>query len=387
MKRNVLLLSLLTIIFIISYALLTADKNERIREILEDESRYLEISYNQGLDRFHVIAENVYISLQNNKTFVSTFANVQKNGLQETHDALYLQLKDEFVRLQQLGVMGLQIVLPNNVSLLRMHKVDKCEDNLTSVRYSLDYVNKHKTHLHGFEEGRTSHAFRELYPIFNDGEYLGVLEILFSSTRLQDYTMRASNIHTHFIVDKNVFEVNAWKSNLTEPYEQSIEHADYLFSQSDHMQHNRLDNSNKNIITPLRAEIDAGIAKKEVFEVYKKVGEEIKVVTFLPIHRIQDAKVVAYLLSYTSSEKVVQILLRYNMLVVTLLLIAFLIYIVAIVFLSNQRKIHDELKYDLLTKVLNRKYFFYTLQNSLKNSKGEMIRLQSSCVILIFLNV
>ena len=363
MKKNIIVFFLVTFFSFFLYLILSIDRDERISEILEDESRYLNISYKQGLDRFHVIAETVYISLQNDKKFVNIFADVEKDGIDKTHDKMLAYLSDEFGRLQQLGFMGLQVVLPNNVSLLRMHKVDKYGDDLTSARYSIDYVNNHKTHIHGFEEGRTSHAFREIYPIFKDGKYLGIIEVLFSSTKLQDYTMRASDIHTHFIVDKNVFAANAWSSDLVRPYKQSIEHKDYLFSDNDHMKHARLGISSKTIIIPLRKEIDEGVEHGKTFEVYQKVDNEIKIVTFIPVKRIKGAKVVAYLVSYTVSDKILEILNRYNFLVILLVVLSILTYLVVTLIIRDKSRMLNELKYDLLTNVLNRKYFTQHLDN------------------------
>ena len=366
MKKNIAVFLLILSFSSLIYLLLTLDKEERISEVLKEESKYLKISYKQGLDRFHVIAETVYVSLQNDESFIDIFAGANKNGIEKTHDALYKYLGDEFSRLQQLGVMGLQVVLPNNVSLLRMHKVDKYGDDLTSVRYSLDYVNKNKTHIHGFEEGRTSHAFREVYPMFKDGEYLGIVEVLFSSTKLQDYTKRASNIHTHFIVDKNVFESNAWNSVLIKPYKQSIEHENYLFSVNNHTQHKRLDISSRTIIKPLHEEIDAGVKKSKAFEVYTKVDNEIKIVSFVPIRRIKDTKVVAYLVSYTVSDKILVILNRYNFLSMTLFILSLFIYLAVTLMIRDKRRMLKELKYDLLTNILNRRYFTLHLEKTLK---------------------
>lgn len=357
MKKNILLLLLFTFVFGIFYTLLKLDKDERIDELLQDESKYLEISYKQGLDRFHDIAENVYIALQNDTKFINILAGIDTKGIDKTHKALYRHINDEFSRLEQLGVMGLQIVLPNNVSVLRMHKVERYGDDLTPVRYSLNYTNELKTHLHGFEEGRTSHAFRELYPLFKDGKHLGVMEVLFSSTRIQDYTMRASSIHTHFLVNKKVFKTNEWKANITEPYRQSIEHEEYLFSLSDHMQHDRLDKSNKTLITPLREEIDAGVASGKTFGVYKKLDDTVKIVTFLPLKRMKDAKVVAYLVSYTDSNKIYNILYRYNIYLIFLLVLLIIIFAITNKALHVNRTMKLELQYDGLTNVYNRKYF------------------------------
>ncbi|MCD6433484.1 MAG: hypothetical protein J7L21_05520, partial [Sulfurimonas sp.] len=222
-KKCISVFTLFLAVFVAFYFLLKVTKDTHIDELLCEQQKYLEISYKQGLDRFNVIADNVYMSLQNDKEFVRILSGAKEKKLKQVHDALYVHIKDEFHKLQQFGVMGLQIILPNNISLVRMHKPDKYGDNLSKMRYSLQYVNENKVHLSGFEEGRSSHAFREIYPLYNKGIYIGAVEIFFSSTILQDYTMRTSSIHTHFIVNKNVFKTTAWKSKIAEPYMRSIE--------------------------------------------------------------------------------------------------------------------------------------------------------------------
>jgi hypothetical protein len=205
-KKYISIFALFLVVFVAFYFLLKVNKDAHIDELLYEQQKYLEISYRQGLDRFNVIAENVYMSLQNDKEFIKILSGAKEKKLKQVHTALYEHIKDEFSKLQQFGVMGLQIVLPNNISLVRMHKPDKYGDNLSKMRYSLRYVNENKVHISGFEEGRSSHAFREVYPLYNMGKYIGAVEIFFSSTILQDYTMRASSIHTHFIVNKNWIE-------------------------------------------------------------------------------------------------------------------------------------------------------------------------------------
>lgn len=188
-KKHLSLFLLFSSIFAALVFVLKFEKDIRVDELLNKQSKYLEMSYKQGLDRFDVIANNVYTSLQNDKKFINILATAQENNLSTSNSKLYDHLKGKFSSLKNMGVLGLQVSLPNNVSVVRMHKADKFGDDLSDIRYSLKYVNEKKVHMSGFEEGRTSHAFRELFPLYKEEKYIGAMEILFSSTILQDYTI------------------------------------------------------------------------------------------------------------------------------------------------------------------------------------------------------
>lgn len=258
-KKRFLLILPFLLAYLVAYSLIEVYKTSRVNDILDEQEKYLEISYKQGLDRFNVIAENIYISMQNDRKFIDLVASVDDKNLDTKHQELYQYLKDEFSKLKLSGVMGLDIVRPNNQVILRMHKVEKYGDDI-SERPMVAQANREKIHLHGFEEGKSIHAFRQIFPLYKNGKTIGMIEVLFSSTKLQDYTMRASNIHTHFLVNKNLFKTNAWKSNEQEHYAPSIEHKDFLFSLNDHIHHNVLKQSARTIIAPLQEKIDEGLS-------------------------------------------------------------------------------------------------------------------------------
>lgn len=374
MKRLKNSLPILLIVLTVSiglYFLITLYKLDRIDETLNEQASYLEFSYKQGLDRFNVIGENIYLSLQNDKEFINILANTTESNIDASHEKMYQHLKDEFHRLKLSGVMGLHILSPNNVSILRMHKPGKYGDDLSSIRPMIKTVNEEKIHLHGFEEGKSSHAFREAFPVYKSGRYIGVIEVLFSSTKLQDYTMRASNIHTHFIVNRNVFKTNEWKSKTSEPYEQSIEHEDFLFSFNDHINHATLDISKKTIIAPLREEINAGIESGKSFEVFQTFKGTAKIVAFYPVKRFVDAKPVAYIVSYTSSDKLYNMLENINILNIILVVSTIFIYFIIIRLVAKNEDMIHELKYDALTNVYNRKYFMNYIHEAYKSSNKD----------------
>jgi len=368
-KNNFLLLFIVLITYAATYLVVEYYKNSRVNEILTQNAKYLELSYKQGLDRFHVIAENVYLSMQNDKTFVDILASVNDTNIDEKHVQMYSYLKDEFFRLKLSGVFGVLIASSENKAIVRMHKEEKYGDNLTLHRPIVTSSNEQKVHLSGFEEGKSSHAFRQVYPLYKNGRFIGVMDIFFSSTKLQDYTMRASNIHTHFIVNKKVFKTNEWKSHAYEPYEQSIEHKDFLFSLNDHINHDRLDASAKDIIKPLEEEITQGIDSGESFNVYHLGENTAKILNFLPVNRFVDNKTVAYMVSYLDSKKLYTFLQIIKYMHISLLLFFIMTYLLLYRLLMDKEAVLNELKYDNLTNIYNRKYFMKYIQKECSDIK------------------
>lgn len=372
MKKYIIAFSSFLFIFVISIVALNNDKKNRIDEVLNEQVKFLDITYKQGFDRFNVIADNVYLSFQNDKKLVDMLESVKNKSIGKVHNEMYSHLKDEFARLQQLEILGVQIITPENISILRMSDPDRYGDDLSDIRFSIKFANANKMTAKGFEEGKASHAFRFVYPLFKKGKHIGLLEIDFSSTMLQNYSMRAANIHTHFIVNRNVFKTNEWKSRILEPYEQSIEHKDYMFSLSDHIKHPRLKHSRVTLIEPLRDEINRGIESGKKFVVYKKVDNTVRVVAFLPIPRFKDHKTVAFLVSYTESDKILQILNSFYILVSVFTISLILVYVSIWKLLINKQKMENEIQYDGLTNSYNRKFFHNNITSILRSLDKDM---------------
>nr|WP_321266731.1 diguanylate cyclase [uncultured Sulfurimonas sp.] len=371
-KHLLLVIALFVFVFSVIFALLLTQRDSEIDEVLHEQLRFLEISYKQALDRFEVISKNVYISLQNDDKFLdilSKSVDAKKEQKEILRKALHKHLKDEFEKLKSLEIRYLQIVLPNNKSFLRVHKPTKFGDDLTNIRHSVKYANSYNSSISGFEQGKTSHAFRHVYPIYKNAKHIGVVDIGFSSTMLQNYTMRASDIHTHFIVNKNVFDSQAWKGNKEEPYHQSIEHKDFMFSMSDHIDHKRLDESQATLIFPIAEQINKNIATGKEFSLYKEIDSKIRVLAFLPIKNVKGDKTVAYLVSYTDSKRISTIKEKFEIYIILNFVILSLIFIFVYKILSNSEILKKELQYDGLTGVFNRKYFIKTVEDEFIKSK------------------
>ena len=287
------------------------------------------------MDYFIEDAKSIQATVNNNKQIISLFSKVQYSNKKEKdilRDKIYKILKPKYKILQLRGILQWHFVLPDNRSFLRMHKPSKYGDNLSDTRYSYTYVNKIKKPISGFEKGKVAHAFRYVFPLYNNqNKYIGAMEISLATYTLQSKLLNTSKTHSHFLVNKNVFSAKKWEEdNLVEKYIQSIEHKNYMFAVSDSFSKENLEKNKKELILPLKKEINHNISLEKPFSLYLKNKEDAKIITFLPIKNIKNDNISAYIVTYSKNGNIYNIYNDYYktniMVFLGLLIIFYFIY-------------------------------------------------------------
>lgn len=116
---------------------------------------------------------------------------------------LYELLNKDYNIYRYKGLLQYHFVFPNNIVFLRLHKHEKYGDDLTTIRKDFAKTNKEHVIVRGFSEGRTAHAIRNVYPIFNQvGDYVASIEISYPTELFQNKLNKISHIHTHFLIKK-----------------------------------------------------------------------------------------------------------------------------------------------------------------------------------------
>ncbi|WP_113907588.1 sensor domain-containing diguanylate cyclase [Aliidiomarina celeris] len=124
---------------------------------------------------------------------------------------LYNALLPLYQSLLSSDIQQLHFHTSTNHSFLRFHRPNLFGDDLTPVRPSIVYVNKHLKPFHGFEEGRIFNGFRHVYPIVHNSVHVGSVEI---SNSLGSFKKAFENSGTEFVdfvlfkqvVEDKVFE-------------------------------------------------------------------------------------------------------------------------------------------------------------------------------------
>ena len=340
-KIIIILVLLFTFIDGIVYFAGHINEKQRIEVALNSHLTKIQTHYNVLLHHQRVAADAAYRSTIAIKEVIEILSKAEyatKKQRDILREQLFQRLKDKYKILQSKGILQYHFVFPDNIVFLRMHKPSKFGDDLSGIRYSFAHTNKTHQEVHGFEQGKTTHGFRNVYPIYDKNKhYLGSIDIAFSSGFLQDYLINVSKIHTHFLVNKKVFNVKAWqRDDMILKYTQSIEHPDYMVS----LIHGT---TNKEHILE---DIDERVKTK----IYHKMNENRKfslnthnknrsvVISFYPIQNIKDKKTVAWIVSYDNDD-FIDMTLKMNLYVQVIAFFVFLVLFYFAYCLLNQKEI------------------------------------------------
>ncbi|MEA1915194.1 MAG: ATP-binding protein [Campylobacterota bacterium] len=335
MKLKLGMILIFTIVYTIILYMTTYTKDERIQIALEKHVNVLQTHYDVTMDYFMQDVKSIQSNVENNKKVIELFSqaqNVNEEQRASLRTELHALLSPMYQRLQTRGIHQFQFVFPNNISFLRMHKPDRYGDDLTNIRYSYQHTNKTKKITIGFEQGRTTHAFRYVFPYYDkNGNHLGAAEVSLAAYALQNKFFHVNKIHSHFLVNKDIFDVKAWEEKyLIQEYIPSIEHQNYMFTINEHYSKKRMAASKINIIAPLKDKIDFNINQQIPFALHAPYKSTMKIVTFLPIVNAQGDRVSAYIVSYTDDGTIYNICQDYKytnmILFITLLLLFYFIY-------------------------------------------------------------
>jgi len=308
MKLKVILFLLFLFLLINGLVFFISQKNssQRINVELKEKLNTIQLHYEILLHTHKSTAYALYLGTIEKKIVIDILSHVQdatakekefyRNKLQKTLQPLYDRAKIK-------DVLQYHFVLPNNESFLRMHKPGKYGDNLKDIRADFKYTNETKKPLRVFSHGRTSHGFRNTFPIFDDNKkYLGALEVSFSSDSFQWYLNNISHIHTHFLVDKDIFNAKAWqRDDLLIKYTQSEENYDFMLALGTTHTKEICIEQNRVKLKPIIADIKAKMLQTKAFSTFVNFNDSVEIISFLPIKNI-DNRAVAWLVSYEKSD-------------------------------------------------------------------------------------
>ncbi len=356
MKKSLIYLLLLFIMINSAiYVLSRVNAEQRIRLVLDDNLNTLKTHYEILLHTQKITASTLYRSTIESDRVLAILSQAQDATEAKKvllRDELQLLLTSKYERAKEKGVLQYHFVLANNESFLRMHKPGRSGDDLTTVRDDLAYTNATQQAVRGFTQGKTAHGFRNVFPLFDtERNHIGAMEISFSSDSFQWYLNNISNIHTHFLVNRDIFDAKTWeRDDLILKYSQSAEHVDHMITLGDIHTKEKCIVENREKLVPIREEIDLKIRQGDMFSSYVRHQDHIDVISFLPIRDLKE-KTVAWLVSFEESPFIAMTLKgRVLIRILTLLLSSGLIYFLVQQIRSNKS---IERKRQLLDDILN----------------------------------
>ncbi|MDX2425808.1 MAG: methyl-accepting chemotaxis protein [Cycloclasticus sp.] len=143
--------------------------------LLQAETRELQSHYTQALDQLEKegrAAEMMSALVANIPDVQRGFASGNRVQLANALEASFKVLKKN----PSYAVRQLQFHIPPATSFLRIHKLQKFGDDLSSFRKTVVQTNTTKKPVRGLEQGVAGLGVRGMVPVFNHGQHLGSVE-------------------------------------------------------------------------------------------------------------------------------------------------------------------------------------------------------------------
>jgi len=339
--------------------------NQRIDSSLYNHLHKLQVHYEIFMTTQSQNADVIYDTTIKTNGVIDILAKAKNTKDEKTRDLLrdklYTILNTKYKLLKKHGVLQYHFVFPDNTVFLRMHKPSKYGDDLTKIRQDFIKTNKTKDIIRGFSQGRTAHAFRNVYPVFNKtGEHIASMEVSYPSELLQKNLNNISEIHSHFLVYKKIFDVKSWgRDDMILKYGPSIEHKDFLLTVSkEHIKQDKIKNL-KNRIHIERELINKKMKNELMFSLLSQYDGDIKIISFIPIYQNVTGEVSAWIVSYEDDQFIADTMENTKIIrIVSFLIIFILVFFMYRIFKQNK-------KMNSLLKSFDKHVIFSTT-----NSKG-----------------
>ena len=152
------------------------------------------------------------------------FAAGDRERLIELFHAAFLKLNADY------GARQMQFHTPPATSFLRLHKLDKYGDDLSSIRKTIVQSNTERKVVTGLEIGRFGLGIRGVVPIFQGEKHLGVIEfgLAFGNQFLEEFK-RVHHVDLTVVL-KRENGLEPFATTLAEPIEITSEAAEKIFS-------------------------------------------------------------------------------------------------------------------------------------------------------------
>ena len=159
----------------------------KVKNYLDEKQEDLDNYYNNKLFSLQDYSRVFLDAILQNKKVLSSFEKLSEHPSEsvknQIRQELFHELEDYYGYMKSKGVFHLHFHLPDGTSLLRMYEPQKYGDYLLGFRSSIKQViDLHKPVL-GYEIGKYFDGFRYVYPIMQQGKYLGSIEVSLSSKR------------------------------------------------------------------------------------------------------------------------------------------------------------------------------------------------------------
>ena len=345
MNKKNFIYSLFVFAFIVVFVyLMKYSMNKDFQLIASQGLKSTNIAYNSIFDTYKVAAQKDFELLVNNKDVLSLLKEFKTASQEEKkvlRGKLYRHLYKRYEQLKLSGLRQFHFHTYDGKSLLRFHNPYKNGDLLSDFRTSIRAVNEKKVSSFGFEGGRVLPGFRYVFPIIDEGDYLGSVEFSLAFEAIEEKLQGALPSYAYILLMNEETTLKRVFDSYKKYFSKSVLSNEYF-----------LENQNISRITrniennPIIEELNLYIKNHSLFKENHKKQKNFSIallkgidgygINFLALYNTEN-KFAGYIVSYSSLSDLISVKSKYDLFIIVgcivILVFAYLVF-----FALNQRK-------------------------------------------------
>ena len=380
MRRILLFLLLYFSLILVIFLFLNHEKHQNIKSHLAQTTIQNTQNYNILYDKYKKISTIIFQTRIDTQEVKKIFRKALHSTSEEKipiRAELYKSLHKTYKLLTHYNIKQLHFHLPSNESFLRFHRPNKFGDDLSNIRETVAYVNENKKQIHGFEEGKIFNGFRHVYPLIYNKQYIGSVEVSFSSLAMSLEFLNNYKKIANFKILKSVTNKKVFQEEL-ENYQNSQFEDFYVEKLSlDAIEKVYAGVTQKPLAERTKSIVKQRINKGESFSLYDELSEQV--LTFISVENIVNNRVIGMFVLRENGEYIVnkrRSFLSVYLVIITMLAIIFYFIYRDYIYRDNAKKQNLYLKQKIDEEVAkSRKKDEQLLHQSKLAQMGEMINM------------
>ena len=221
---------------------------------------------------------------------------------------LLRQLYPLYQRLQAQGFRQFHFHGPDNTTLLRFHNPLLFGDSLTTIRESVRRANEEREAVAGFEMGRIFHGFRFVFPLSDQQQHIGSVEIgIPFSTIEQELSTLVQNDFFIFALRRDDALATLYPNQHSIYFPFSLNDTYVIEDAGARLGHPRqiaaLQHQLEQALLPRVEQIRAGMDTGNRFGLTHEVNKALYAILFMPVHNLQ-GDTQAYIITATAVPEI-----------------------------------------------------------------------------------
>lgn len=329
MKRRSLLYS--ATVFIVLFLIQTVYFYNKIDLLTKKDFEYKKVLLENAEYSVEKTADMIFENLINTKEIRDLLKDINTNSKEQNNivrQKLHDSLLENYKRFVNYDVQQLHFHTKSTHSFLRFHRPKKFGDDLSDIRATIKYTNKHHKKVKSFEEGRIYSGYRFVYPLFdNANKYIGCVEVSSSSLSFKKLLETDKNLSVDYVLNKKVVSKKVYYDEKNNYLPYPLNNDFFIRDIQSKFNKELSQNYKQELLKSISSDksIKENMQNKKSFYTIKLFKKHAFVISFIPLKNMVTNKTVGYIVFTEKNDKLLTLFYSYIIQLTILLVFSILI--------------------------------------------------------------